>query len=288
MNPRGEDLTSWILRAADTGSAELPVFPSVAVRLVDLLEHPGAEVRDAAELIAQDQTITLQVLRTANSALYGAAMPAESVSQAVMRVGFREAASIAMTAACRSLYDVEDRAELETLPGLWSAVWHESLVCAYGGRLIARELKTGDPDQVFMAGLLQNVGDLRVLKALSRGLVTGALRVKPDETAIATTMQTLRGRLAAPYLLQCSLPAAVVELALSLHGPEGPALWGASGCVLALADGLCDRIGIAPFATGELGAGAQEALARLEPGDDRLEVLELQLQELATQVQELL
>ncbi len=289
MDDSTRGLARWVLESAEREAAELPVFPAVAVRLVDLLEQPGAEVGDAQALIAQDQVIAAQVLRTANSALYASAMPVESIAQAVMRLGFRESANIAMTAACRSLFDVEDRAEREIFPRLWSAIWHQSLVCAYGGRLMARELKAGDPEHVFLGALLRSVGRLLVLKTVARGLVRGRLRGHPSEAAMAAVMAALHGRLGQSYLVSCNLPAHVVAIAADLPEADLP------GCapdvasieIVRLAEGLCDLLAVAPFATGAIGPAAEESADVLGIGPERLEYFELQLRELANQVREL-
>ncbi len=284
-----EMLARWVLESTERDPGELPVFPAVATRLVDLLEQPGAEVADAQALIAQDQVITAQVLRTANSVLYAGAMPAENIAQAVIRLGFRESANIAMAAACRSLFDVEDRAEREIFSNVWGAIWHESLVCAYGGRLIASELKAGDPENVFLGALLRNVGRLLVLKIVTRGLVKGRLRRHPSEHEMAAVMEELHRRLGRNYLRSCNLPAPVIAIASDLRGADeqGQSLDAASVAVGRLAEGLCELLGVAPFATGELGPAAEESAAVLGVAKERVEYFELQLRELADQVRAL-
>ena len=121
-------LVRFVLDRAERNAGELPAFPGVAARLVDLLEHPEAELREVEALVSQDPAVSSQVLRVANSLMYRGAMPIETVPQAVLRLGFRETAQVAMSAACRVLFSLEDRAELELFPDVWRALWLDSLV----------------------------------------------------------------------------------------------------------------------------------------------------------------
>ena len=283
------ELIRWIEEAIGRGQAELPAFPGVATRLVDLLEQPDAEMDDVGSLIAQDQAISAHVLRMANSVIYGGAMPVETVAQAVLRLGFRETAQVAMTAACRSLFSMEDRAELEVFPEVWQALWLESLVCAYGGRLLSRELKAAHGERVFLASMFHNLGGLVVLKVVAHGLVNGHLRSAPDEADLQAAIDQLHMREGARYLRGCNLPDYVVTTAEHHHDLDVPFDGEHMHLhVLRLADGLCQRVGISPFASGEYGPLAEESASLFDLDEARLELVELQFQELDGQLHEVI
>ncbi len=288
VNPRSNALLRWVVTASERGQGELPVFPTVATQLVDLLEQPNADLRDVEALIVRDQAIASDVLRTANSVLFTGAMPVQSVRQAALRLGFRETAQAAMTAAYRALFDVENRAEVDVFPNVWRALWNESLVCAFGGRLLARELKQGAPERVFLGAMFRNVGNLLVLKIVARGLVRGRLRTRPAEAELAAVMSALHARLGSSYLRGCSMPDYVVAIAAEHHDPGvafSPETLDLH--VVRLADGLCDLIGTTPFASPELGPLALESAACLGVESERLELFTLQFRELAEQVKAL-
>ena len=288
MNPRAAGLLRFVLDSTDKGQVELPTFPIVATRLVDLLEKPGANLREVEALVKQDPAIAAELLRTANSALYGGGAPVESVGQATLRLGFRETAQVAMTAACRALFDMENRAESEIFPHVWRALWHDALVCAYGGRLLAKELKQGAPERVFLAALFRNLGALLVLKAVARGLVRGRLSRPPAEPELAEVLHALHPRLGATYLAKSRMPEHVVSTA-ALHHQVGVAFAADTLDlhVVRLADGLCEQIGVSPFARGVLGPLAEESAASLGVEAEQLELFTLQLRELAEQLQAL-
>lgn len=289
MSESSKDLMEWVLRSIEQDAGDLPVFPAIAMRIVDLLESPQVALDEAASAVSQDQVIASQILRTANSALYLGAAPATTVSSAIMRLGLREASQIAMTAACRSLFDVEDRAELEIHPRIWTAIWHQSLVCAYGGRSISRELGVGEPEQVFLGALMRHVGRLLILKVVARGLVRGRLREMPSEEILEEGMERLQIPIGVDYLRRNNLPRVFVAAAADGLDPElARALEGDGLEVLRLTDGLADVIGIAPFATGCLGVAGARSARVLGLDEPRLELFMLQLQALSEQVRELL
>lgn len=276
-------------RETERRQGDLPAFPTVAARLVAVLERPDPDIDEIERLIGQDQVITAQIIRAANSAMFSGAVPIASVRQAIVRLGFRETADVAIAAASRSLFDVEDRLELEVFPDVWRALWHDSLVCAYGGRLLARELKLGEPDRVFLGGMFRDIGSLLVLKIVARGRVRGRMRWLPTENELANTMAELHPTLGANYLRSSCMPDYVVRIAADHHAPAPPLNGDTIDLHLVrLADALCQRIGVAPFAREELGAEGEEAVALLELSQPRVEYLELQFGELAEQVRELL
>ena len=286
---RFDTLWNWVLRASQERLDGLPPFPAVATRIVDALEQPEAELRDVEGLIEQDSVISAQVLRTANSVIYGGAMPVETVSQAVMRLGFRETAQVAMTAACRVLFNMEDRAELELYPELWRAFWLDSLLSAYGGRLLARELKCGRAEHVFLGGLFHNLGGLIILKLIAHGMVHRRIPFHPNEDELERVIEILHAELGENYLRRCHVPDYVAVVAARHHdaevaeGPHHDELH-----VVRLSDGLGQRIGAVPFARGELGPLAEDSAAYLGVDAERLEYFELQFEELAGQLRELL
>jgi len=224
----------------------------------------------------------------ANSVVYSGAMPVETVAQAVLRLGFRETAQVSMAAACRSLFSIEDRAELEVHPGMWRGLWLDSLVCAYGGRLIAQELGFGVPERVFLCSMFRNLGELVILKVVAGGVVRGELRTTPDEETLRRVADRLHTELGARYLAACRLPDYVVAAAARHHDAGVP--FDAAHAdlhVVRLTEGLCARIGIGPCPAGELGPLAEETAACLGLAPERLAFFALQLEELAGQLKEI-
>ncbi|HEB90278.1 MAG TPA: HDOD domain-containing protein [Deltaproteobacteria bacterium] len=288
-------LEKWLLRSLEKKTVVLPAFPTMASRLVDALESPDVEVETVEEIISQDGSITAQVIRASNSVYYGAACPAQDLHQAIMRIGFRETANVAMLAASRTLFEMEDRAELSCFPDLWPRLWQSSLVCAFGANLLSREIKLGNPSHVFLSATLRDVGSLLILKLLAAGLVHGRLRDKPSEEQLRDLFDHLHTRLGADYLRENRMPEYVIDVAERHHLLDLPF---AHDTILIhlirCADGLCERIGVTPFPeeTDEsacetepgISPAAQESASLLGIDDARLEYFTLQFEGIREQV----
>jgi len=286
--PTAEDrLTAWVKRSLERHPEALPVFPWVASKLLLLLERADVAVEQVEELACQDPVVSSQLLRAANSALLGGIVPVDRVAQAVIRLGFKETRDVALTAACRALFDVEDRAERKIFPELWQALWHDALLVAYGGRLLAAEIDHGDAERVFAGGLFRNVGGLLVLKTVAAGVVRGRIH-EPSPAALAATIDDLHAELGATYVRSCGLPEHTVEFAARHHEaalPLTPELLDLH--LVRVADGLSEALGVAPFACGEMSPSGAQSAAALGLHPERLAYFHLQFEALLEQIRTL-
>jgi len=285
MSEALQRLERWLLKSWRQDRTELPAFPIVATRLVDSLERPDVEMEVVEEIIAQDGSITAQVIRTANSALYGGVSEIQELRHAIVRLGFRETADIAMAAACRSLFAVEVRAEQSVYPELWEGMWQSALVGAYGARLMCNELKLGDARRVFLSAMVRDVGSLLILKLISAALVRGRLRRKPSDEQMQFLFDALHQRIGAQYLRESHMPDYTAEVAERHHAPSVPFAHDTVGLhVVRCADGLCNRLEVSPFASGEIGPAAEQSVEVLGLDENRLEYFALQFETVREQL----
>ncbi len=134
---------------------DLVSFPEVYLRLSELLEQPDATTRDIGNLIAQDPSLTLRVLKLANSPLYGLTRQVETVDHAVTVLGKRQIIEIVLATSVskviagipNTVYDMDD-------------FWRHSILCGIVTRGLARECRRADIDFAFVAGLLHDIGQL--------------------------------------------------------------------------------------------------------------------------------
>ena len=134
---------------------DLVSFPEVYLRLSELLEQPTATTRDIGILIAQDPSLSLRVLKLANSPLYGLTRQVETVEYAVTVLGKRQIVEIVLATSVskviagvpNEVYDMDD-------------FWGHSILCGIVTRGLARECRRTDIDFAFAAGLLHDIGQL--------------------------------------------------------------------------------------------------------------------------------
>ena len=69
---------------------QLPPFPAVLQRILQLLKDPKTSAQDIVEVMQYDQAITANVLMVCNSAYFGLRRPVSSIRDAVVRIGFNQ------------------------------------------------------------------------------------------------------------------------------------------------------------------------------------------------------
>lgn len=141
----------WALRL-------LPPFPAVAQRILALVGQQNVTARQVGDLIKLDPSFSAELLRLANSALFGARREVTSLGQAVMMLGMDQVKSMATFVAVNNMV----RSSLR-IQGL-RKVWMHSLVTALVAHEVARAARI-DQDAAYTAGLLHNLGTLGLMAA---------------------------------------------------------------------------------------------------------------------------
>ncbi len=132
----------------------LPSSPAVLKPLLDLLHEPPDEVSidKVVKLVSYEKTIAAQLLRIANSPLYGRAKPAESIQAAIITLGIQRIEDILLS-NCFGKMIPRDKWVVD--PGVF---WRHSFGCALVCREFAERIGYHDPDKAYLAGLLHDLG----------------------------------------------------------------------------------------------------------------------------------
>ena len=150
---------------------ELPFSPKLLQRLFTLTQEGSiASLGEIANAISPDQGLTSRILAVANSAFYGLQQQVTSVQRAATLLGLKEIRNIVLALGVQGM--VRGR----TLPEDFDLVayWRHQLTVAMTVKLLAQETKHPDPDNLFTAGLLHDLGKMIV-----------AMHAPEDWTAIA-------------------------------------------------------------------------------------------------------
>ena len=141
----------------------LVTLPDVFIRINQLVEDPDSSAADIAKVVSQDPSFTVRLLRVANSPFYGFSSTIDTVSRAVAVIGTSQIRNLALaTAVARSFAGLpNDLVSMENF-------WHHSLYCALVARILAKRVKVRrcDPEAVFTAGLLHDIGELVIFNRL--------------------------------------------------------------------------------------------------------------------------
>jgi len=131
----------------------IPPIPAVARKVLRLAGSEDARLADIARLIATDQGLATQILRTCNSAYYGIPHRVKSLSRAVALLGFK---SVRNLVVIHSL----PRRRSGTPTFAETAIWTHSAAGSIIARLLALETHGADPEEAMLGGLIHDAGRL--------------------------------------------------------------------------------------------------------------------------------
>ncbi|MDR0498754.1 MAG: HDOD domain-containing protein [Holophagales bacterium] len=135
---------------ADLGS--LPQIPHIASQVLRLTVDPDCSVSELQRLIASDQALAAQILKIANSAMFGMVREVRTLSQAITTLGLNTVKSVVIASSAKNLYR-HNSAVFHQM-----AIWEHSVVTALAGSVLARIFHFPAQDEVFLGGLIHDVG----------------------------------------------------------------------------------------------------------------------------------
>ncbi|MEO5341735.1 MAG: HDOD domain-containing protein [Gammaproteobacteria bacterium SHHR-1] len=147
-----KSLDQWIAHISDQ---EMPIFGKTVQAIVSVAEDDLASASKLAKVVLQDASLTAKVLKLVNSIYYNPARaPISTVSRAVVVMGFSTIRNICLSIG---LVDsvvtgpAKDQLTKELARAIHSAVQ---------AREMALLMDDKEPEEVFVASLLHNIGDL--------------------------------------------------------------------------------------------------------------------------------
>ncbi len=138
---------------------QLPTMPTIAAKVMQLVNDPNSSAEDIAKFISKDLALTSKVLRLANSAFYGIPRTISSVNSAIVILGYNTVRSLVLSASVVKLFPGRsDKTGFDR-----KSFWKHSFMVGMTSRMLAqmyRRKKMVDVEIAFSAGLLHDVGKL--------------------------------------------------------------------------------------------------------------------------------
>lgn len=134
--------------------SEFPAIPTAALQAQKLLNAAQVDFDKLARIIRNDQALTANLLRLANTISYGGRQRIETVGQAIVRLGTRHVSQMVVGLAASSLM----QQRLEGYDMGPKDLWKHALAVAIGASELTKNLEMDDPDLAFTGGILHDVG----------------------------------------------------------------------------------------------------------------------------------
>ncbi len=189
-----------------------PVLPISVSRVMEVTNDPDSSAQDLMEVILPDQSLSLTVLKIANSVLFGRPKKVDSLKLAITVLGFNEVQSIALSKAVFNSFN--------ELPRQYKPIidkfWQHSFICGMAARRIAGDLDY-QQDIAFMAGLIHDIGKLVMLQTFSDDYLPSTWMARlsvgdvldDEKSAFSFTHDEIGGQLLSKWYFPDTLMAAV-------------------------------------------------------------------------------
>lgn len=141
----------------------LPVLPEVAQKIMTLIHDPLSDMEALAKEIQRDPTMSLRLLRIANSPWYGGRSDVTDLSMACTRVGMKGIASVVWSVQSSGLFRTRQR---DFSRGM-QMLWQHSVVGAYCAQQLADLVPELDRDTAFLAVLQHEIGSAVLISIIS-------------------------------------------------------------------------------------------------------------------------
>ena len=131
---------------------EIPTLPEVVMKLLERLKNPDVHLEDVASIVETDPGLSAQVLKMANSPLYGFRSEIKNVKHAISALGLKRLEQIAIS------YGVKKAVKDPKAEGFdFNLFWSTSLYRAIMSKEISIATGVGGPDEAFTGALLQDI-----------------------------------------------------------------------------------------------------------------------------------
>ncbi len=142
--------------------SDLPSLPAVALRVIELTSDVDVSLKELSRTIENDQGLSVKILKTVNSSFYGLRKRCGTIDKALVMLGLSPVKSLALGFSLVS--SIDDPAEAGQFD--YMAYWRRGLYSGIAGKITAEHVGFEFGDEVFLGGLLQDIGMIAMYRAL--------------------------------------------------------------------------------------------------------------------------
>jgi putative nucleotidyltransferase with HDIG domain len=152
----------------------LPTLPSYVLELNTLLSASSVDLKRVGKVIRNDPSLSAQLLRLCNSALFSLRRRVLSIEEAAVLMGSERLRTLVLTCAIMDFSGRQlPRGEIQTF-------WQHSFMSGMLSERIAKWLEYSEREQAYLGGLLHDIGTLPILLvAKEDNLLSGETKSGP-------------------------------------------------------------------------------------------------------------
>lgn len=230
-----------IVEAAFAKAKQQPRLPAAAIEAIDISQDEECALDKLAAVIERDPLLAAELLKLANSTLFGGRTRTASVEQAITRIGLKRCRLLLVNAGVASMMNNLP----QWLKELKDEVWEHSCHTASTAKAINGALKLGYGGEEVTVGLMHDIG--RVIMGLiadgkdALSLLT-SVETADDEEAEKANWQFSHSDCAAWLAGNARLPIDAIYAIRFHHHPDEAGEFSQLAHLLAAADHASDAV----------------------------------------------
>lgn len=134
-------------------------LPDACFKVKSLMEQENSTIEDFANVIMVDPSMTSRLLQIANSAIYSFRGEISTISRAITIIGTQAIYNMMLVDVAASAFKHFSNQAIDL-----KRFWRMSVFCGLATKNLAIKAGIRDIERLFVAGLLQNFGELLVAK----------------------------------------------------------------------------------------------------------------------------
>lgn len=130
----------------------LPAMPHVAAKIMSLVNDPAVKVEDVQAVISADQALTSRVIKVSGSVFHTGGRKVETISDAVVVLGFEALKNIAIAIATKEIYKGSGN--------IGEKLWEHAIGVSIAAGLIGKNQRAFkiNTEKCIVGGLLHDIG----------------------------------------------------------------------------------------------------------------------------------
>jgi putative nucleotidyltransferase with HDIG domain len=225
-------------------ASDLPTIPVVATKVMQLIESESATAEELAKIVASDPAVAARVLKISNSSFYGCQRQIQTLSHAIVVLGFGTLKSLVVAASVKQVYQPYGLTE--------KMLWEHSFGAGLAARIIAKETRVVNEEEAFLGGLFHDIGKIimntmdhaQFHDVMQRCYNDGLSFEDAEQRVYSYTHSEVGGLVIKKWNFPDMLMRAVLNHHVFDFSEDEDTVQVNLTCVVGLADMLCHKVGI--------------------------------------------